>query len=33
MNNLEDEDNIGQIIPAKAEFQKKTVNPTHFALL
>lgn len=33
MSNEEDEDAAQEITPEKADFQKKTVNPTHFALL
>ena len=33
MTNMEDEDEATQITPQKAEFQKKTANPTHLAFL
>jgi hypothetical protein len=33
LDNLEDEDEVTSIKPSKDDFQKKTANPTHFAML
>jgi hypothetical protein len=33
MANAEDEEEVQEITPEKAEFQKKTANPTHLAQL
>lgn len=33
LDNLEDEETATVITPEKADFQKKTANPTHFAML